>query len=75
MGKKKNGDGSRRGGKIRGALEQRGSRPGGLQTGEANTCAGLFNPNDASYGAAREARSPITDAEFRKGIFIIYMKK
>ena len=23
--------------------------------------------NDASYGAAREARSPITDAEFRKG--------
>ena len=65
MGEKKNGDGSRRGGKIREALDQRGSRPGGLQAGEANTCACLFNSNNASYGAGLFAPSPITDAEFR----------
>jgi len=33
----------------------------------ASTCAGFLKANDAFYGAAREARSPITDAEFRKG--------
>ena len=58
-----------------GGSRKEGLQTRGLQTGGTNTCACLFNPNDASYGAGREARSPITDAEFRKGIFIIYMKK
>ena len=60
---------------TRGAPEQRGSIPGGLQTGVENIYCGLIFPNDASYGAGREAPGPITDAEFRKGIFMISTKK
>ena len=54
----------------RGAVDQGGGKTEGLPTRGAPDRRGeylrvLVLNNDASYGAAREARSPITDAEFR----------